>query len=180
MLTKAMQWSWVLALSAGTLAAQTATPVAVPEHLRTSGMVGLAEGQTAQLNLLAPRVLVAPTATAAMCPATVTFLDNTGKVLKTATVTVPPDQSVAFELDSDADLQMASGTRTEIRATLQVEPAATPGTPAIAQFAACRLVPTLEVFNTTTKQTTLVVTRFHRVRLPAVTPAPTDNSPAHN
>jgi hypothetical protein len=181
MLTKFIQWTCVFALSAWTLNAQTATPPAPPtppavEHLRTFGMVGLAEGQTAQLNLLAPHVPA--TATTAACSAAVAFLDGQGNVLKSGTLTVVPDQSASFALNSDADLQMATDERREIRAIIQIAPVPPPAGSATLTAAPCRLIPTLEIFDNITMKTSVILTRAHFVREPAPAPAPTTNNPS--
>lgn len=176
MLAKFLQWTCVLAVSAWGLTAQTTalvqpTSMAVV-HLRTFGMVGLAEGQSAQLNLLAPHVPASPTAAA--CTAAVAFLDGSGNVLKSGTLTVLPDQSASFSIDSDFDLQMASNERREIRATIQMSPAGT----TIPAVAPCRLIPTLEIFDNLTKKTDVILTRAHFVREPAPAPAPATNNPS--
>ena len=175
MLTKFIHWTCVFAVSVWILSAQTTTPAQpaprVIEHLRTFGMVGLVEGQTAQLNLLAPHAPAV--AAAAACTAAVAFLDANGNVLKSGTLTVLPDQSASFAMDSDADLQMAAGERREIRATIQMSPAVPPGL-TVPAAAPCRLIPTLEIFDNLTKKTSVIVTRVHFVR----EPAPAANNPS--
>lgn len=85
------------------LTAQIATPISLPggiagpivfgQSLRTSGMVGLARGPTARLNLLNPPAQ--PTATAAAsCSARVAFVDAAGAVIQSSTVSVQPGQSL--------------------------------------------------------------------------------------
>lgn len=180
MLTKFTQWTCVFALSAWALSAQTATPnqpaPPVVEHLRTFGMVGLAEGQTAQLNLLAPRVPATATATA--CSANVAFLDGQGKVLKSGTLNVLPDQSASFDLDSDGDLQMASAERREIRATIQIAPVPPPAGSTATKAAPCRLIPTLEIIDNVSRKTSVVVTRVHFVREPVPAAVTTPANPS--
>ncbi len=160
------------ALAVVTGISQTATPPISPVT-RTFGMVGLAEGQTARLNVLNP---AATAATAAPCSATLAFLSDTGAVLKTTTVSVTPDASMSFDLDSVADLQLATDERREIRATIQM-PVATPvsSTAAIAQRPACRLIPTLEIFDNLTRRTEAILARAHDVVAP-VLPAPVAGS----
>ena len=65
-----------LILSAVVLSAQNTT---ISTTVETTGMVGIADAQTAQLNLLNPGV-VAPAA-AVICTAAVSFVDSTGAVL---------------------------------------------------------------------------------------------------
>lgn len=177
--TKLIQWTCVSALSLWTLSAQTATP-AVPlplrgEHLRTSGMVGLAEGQTVLLNLLAPRVPA--TTTPVACSAGVAFLDAQANVLKSGVLTVLPGQSSSFAMDSDADLQMPSAERREIRATIQIAPVPPPAGSAVPKITPCRLIPTLEIFDNITKRTTVIVTRVHFVREPTAPAATNPSNP---
>ena len=134
---------------AGTAAAQSTAPV-LPVALRTSGMVGLTAGQTARLNVLNPGAL-AP-AVGVVCPAQLSFLNAQGVVLKTTSVSVPPGESMSFNLDRDADL-IWSDLRVQIRATIAYT------------SAACALLPTLEVFNDDTGRTQFVVGRFARIPL---------------
>src|ERR1700761_4337708 len=91
----------VLALGAWLLPAQTAAVNTVG----TTGMAGLASGQTARMNVL--NVATPSTATAAICTAAVSFLDDNGAVLKSATVTVAPGKSAKVDLHSDTDLSLA-------------------------------------------------------------------------
>lgn len=162
MIMNLMRWTCVLAWAAAALTAQTATPVRPIETLRTSGMVGIAEGQTARLNLLNPGV-TGPAATAAMCSAAVSFIDAQGTVLKSGTVTVIPGQSLHFDLDGDADLKLAVNERHEIRATVQIPPVLPPTGSAVPTFATCRLIPTLEIFDTLTGRTTTIQGAAHFV-----------------
>ena len=73
-----------------------AGPIVFGQSLRTSGMVGLATGPTARLNLLNPPVQ--PTATAASCSAAVPFVDAAGAVIQSSTVSVQPGQSLPYDL----------------------------------------------------------------------------------
>src|ERR1700683_545491 len=94
----------LMALSAVALSAQGAPG---SQTVQTTGMVGIADAQTAQLNLLNPGVL-AP-AVGMICKATVSFVDAGGTVLKSTTLTVIPGQSVSFSLRSDTDLNLVAG-----------------------------------------------------------------------
>ena len=156
------QLSCALALAAAALSAQT---VPVPASVETTAMVGIAEGQTAQLNLLNPGVL-AP-AVGVLCSANVAFVDATGTVVKTALVMVAPGKSASVAVRSDTDLAIAAGERREIRATIAmpaiVPPPTAAGT-ATPMIPACTLVPTLEIFDTTTGRT--MVTLGHTVSVP--------------
>jgi hypothetical protein len=155
--------------SAGVFAQVVTTPAVT----RTTGMIGLAEGQTARLNVLNPGVSpdVTPPPAGVYCSAIVQFLDGNGKVLKSTNVNVSPGQSQPFDLFSDADLNLALDSRTEIRAVI-IPPAVIPvvSTGAAAtQAAACRLDGTLEIFDSLTKRTQAVLGGMHDV--PAVATA---------
>jgi len=138
----------VLAMAGGAMA-QSTTPM-LPIALHTSGTVGLTAGQTARLNVLNPGAL-AP-AVAMVCAAQLSFLNAQGTVLKTTSVTVPPGESMSFNLDRDVDL-IVSDLRVQVRAVI----AYTSNT--------CALLPTLEVFNDDTGRTQFVVGRFVAIPL---------------
>jgi len=145
-----------LTLSAVVLCAQTG-PIPTVE---TTAMVGIADAQTAQLNLLNPGVQ--SNATAAICTAAVSFIDANDAVIKTVQLSVPPGKSMSAMLRSDVDLSLVSGARREIRATITL-----PGlVPTAASAPACKLIPTLEIFDTITGKT--LVTLGHVTRVPAV------------
>ncbi len=136
-----------LAFGAAALCAQTVSTLSV----ETTGMVGIAAGETARMNLLNPGVL-AP-AVGVVCTAGVTYLDATGTVLKTGSLTIVPGQSQSFDLRSDTDLSLAAGDRREIRAQISIENS-------------CKLVPTLEIFDFITGRTQVVL--GHTVAVPSV------------
>jgi hypothetical protein len=143
----------VLALGAMALSAQV-TPA---NTLQTTAMVGIAESQTARLNLLNPGVQ-AP-AGSVLCTAMVEYLDGGGTVLKTVSVTVAPVKSAGVELHSDVDLSLAIGARREIRATIAIPTVPSPGTAAgaVAATPACKLIPTLEIFDSSSGRTQVVL-----------------------
>jgi len=160
-----LKYTCVFLLGAAALCAQPAVV--------TTGMVGIADAQTAQLNLLNPGVLAA--AVGVICSAAVQFVDDTGTVLKSTTLMVPPGQSKAFQLHSDTDLNLViAGDRHEIRAVITI-PAITPVTGAsTATPPPCKLIPTLEIFDTPSGRTLVIL--GHVEAIPAVvTPAPTTN-----
>jgi hypothetical protein len=122
-------------------------------------MVGIADGETAQLNLLNPGVLPLTPAAGILCSAVVSFVDSTGIVLKTMSVTIPPGQSTSVSIrsvDTPLSLLLPSDRR-EIRAIIST-PAAIPvastvSTPGIG----CNLIPTLEILDTVTARTLVVL-----------------------
>jgi len=141
----------VLALGAIALSAQTFPA----ESVQTTGMAGIAAGQTARLNLLNPGAL--PPALGAICTAAVTYFDGSGAILKTATVTVAPGTSMAVDLHGDTDLSLAPDARREIRATIAI-PAVPPPTAAASNTPpACKLIPTLEIFDSITGRTQAIL-----------------------
>src|SRR5579863_3041547 len=83
--------------------AQTTAPNMPVTDTRTSGAVGIAQGQTARINVLRPN----QTATAA-CSAVLTYFDGAGKQLKTSAVTVAPGTVSYLDLFSDADLALVA------------------------------------------------------------------------
>jgi hypothetical protein len=154
---KNVQYLCALSATALALSAQTAS---VGPGIRTFGMVGLAEGQTAQLNLLNPGV--AAPAVGVTCSASVAFLDGNGTVLKTGAFSIAPGKSAALDLRADADLALSTNQRREIRATIMI-----PGVVPVASNAAatpvCRLFPTLEIFDTVSGRT--LVTLGHTEKI---------------
>jgi hypothetical protein len=159
----------VFALAAIGLCAQTViTPSA--HVMRTSGMVGIAEGQTAQLNALNPGV-APPAVTGMICSGLLSIVGEDGTVLKSKTVNVVPGTSQSLIIDSVKDLALATTERRQICATISVPPilppaatSATPVTPA------CKLIGTLEIFNTLDGHTQVTVGTVHLVPSPVATP----------
>jgi hypothetical protein len=151
------------------IAAGVSAQVAPAPIVETSGMVGLAFGETARLNVLNPGASVP--ATAAACSAAVSFIDAGGNVLKSTTLTIAPGTSMSFDLRSDADLDLTVAERREIRATLTIPPvpSSTSSTPAAG---GCIYVKTLEVFENASLRTLVVLGHFRDVTAPATTEAP--------
>jgi hypothetical protein len=160
----------VFALAACGLGAQTVVTPPV-QVTRTSGMVGIAEGQTARLNTLNPGVAPAA-AIGEICSGLLTFLGEDGKVLKSATVNVTPGTNQYLSIDSVVDLALAVNTRRDIRATITIPPvppptatsSTTPVTPV------CKLIGTLEIYNTLDGRTLVTLGTVHVVPSPVATP----------
>ncbi|MGB6943886.1 MAG: hypothetical protein WBE37_15920 [Bryobacteraceae bacterium] len=159
----------VFALAAIGLCAQTViTPPA--QVLRTSGMVGIAEGQTAQLNALNPGVMP-PTATGMICSGLLSIIGDDGTVLKSKTVNVAPGTSQALVIDSVKDLALATAERKQIRATITIPPVPPPtATSTTPEAPACKLIGTLEIFNTLDGHTQVTLGTVHLVPSPVATP----------
>jgi hypothetical protein len=152
------------AWTAFTLSAQVASN---SQTVQTTGIVGIADAQTAQLNLLNPGVL-AP-AVGVICKATVSFVDAGGAVLKSGVLTVAPGQSMSFALRSDVDLSLVSGGHREIRATISTPAILTPTAAGSAAQPGCKLIPTLEMFDTVSGRTLVVL--GHAATIPAIATA---------
>jgi hypothetical protein len=145
----------VFTLAAAGLYAQTVTTPPV-QVTRTTGMVGIAEGQTAQLNALNPDQA---TPAGLLCSGLLTFLGEDGKVLKSMTVNVAPGTSQHLALDSVVDLALAVNARKEIRAAITTT------------APVCKLIGTLEIFNTLNGHTLVTLGTVHLIPSPVVTPA---------
>jgi hypothetical protein len=152
-----------------TISAIVAMAQAVPAlpAVQTTGMVGIADAQTAQLNLL--NIGVAPPAVGVICTAAVSFVDANGTVLKSTTLTVPPGTSKSFTLRSDVDLNLIAGDRREIRITIAT-PLVPPPTATTAVAPACHFLPTLEMLDTVSGRTLVVL--GHLETIPSVTATP--------
>jgi hypothetical protein len=163
----------VFALAAAGAFAQSTIP---PVVVHTTGMIGLAEGQTARFNVLNPGVL--PPALGLVCTATLTFIGADGKVLKTASVTTTPGQAQFLDLFGDADLGLMIDARKQIRATFTlpaiVPPPATSTASAAVPQSACKLIGTLEILDTLTGRTQAVVGGTHLVPSGPVTASGTN------
>ena len=146
---KLAHYTCAFAFTALSLAAQS---VPATQSIQTTGMIGLAEGQTARLNLLNPGV-PAP-ALGVVCTAGVAFLDDQGNVLKSKTATVLPGTSAPLDLDSHADLNLATDERREIRAVIKIPPVLPP---AGSTISTCKLIHTLEIFDNISHRTQAIL-----------------------
>jgi len=155
----------VFAVAAVGLFAQS-TPVVPAPETRTSGMVGVVDGDVARLNVLNPGV--AAPAVGVVCTATLNFWDAEGTLLKTAPAIVLPGKSQYLDLFGDKDLLLTGIIRREIRATITIPAVVpTPTTTAVAP-AACTLIGTLEILDETTGRTHVVLGVGHAVPSPSV------------
>jgi hypothetical protein len=140
----------ILGFAEGT-EAQSPAPSVLPSAQFSSGMIGLASGQTARLNVVnvgVPNMFPLP------CVLALAFLDSDNKILKQMFV------SVGFGKAAFVDLVMSNGGtgRVQIRG-IGYNPLLSPGS-AIPQPLSCNLVPTLELFDTETGRTAAIVTDF--------------------
>jgi hypothetical protein len=146
------------AITAAGAGAPAAIMVASPQYV-TFGMVGLGTGQTARLNAFALPV-GGPILAEASCQVTFDFYNEAGKTLKTGTATVAQGGAVHFDmLRTDIDgLMGLSEIRGTVRSALVSSSAVlTPGTPGTLASAFCSVLPTLEIFDSLSGQTTVVL-----------------------
>jgi hypothetical protein len=158
----------VFAIAAVGLFAQS-TPVVPAPETRTSGMVGVVDGEVARRNVLNPGV--AAPALGVVCTATLNFWDGEGTLLKTAPAIVLPGKSQYLDLFGDKDLALTGITRREIRATITIPAVATTTTTTAVAPGACTLIATLEILDETTGRTHVVLGVGHAVPSPTATPA---------
>jgi hypothetical protein len=165
MIPLAIAGVFVLGVSAVARAQTTTSLISITQTM-TSGIVGIAASQTARLNAYYPS-LPAPYATGALCSAKVSFTDSQGTVLNSAPITVKPGQSVSVDFVPIAANFAGGSGRIELRASVSVPlpapvmPGSPTPMPGIAMpVAFCSLTPTLEIFDTNTLQTQVVVTDF--------------------
>jgi hypothetical protein len=145
--------------------AQTSTPVLYPfgPQVLTLGMVGLAPGQTARLYALNLPGCCAPAerptqVLSVPCNMTLSFMDDQGATLETATMTI--DSGKAVHLDLVHDTVTSNSTRLQIRGVILqvVTPSGPPVTPFPIPFPfGCSVAPTLEIFDSATGITTVVL-----------------------
>ena len=150
--------------------AQTAAPNMPGTDTRTSGAVGISQGQTARFNVLRPNE-----AATATCSAVLTYFDGTGKQLKTSTVTVAPGTIGYLNLFSDTDLALAADQRKQIRVTVAVPvelPSYSSTSTTTKAVPVCRLIPTLEIFDEVTGRTSVVLGGFHHIADETATATP--------
>lgn len=155
----------VFVLGAAALLAQTVTPAT---DTRTTGVIGIASGETARFNVL--NDFMDPSATATTCSVVLTFFAGDGAQLKTSTVSIAPGTTGSVELFSNDLSLVAVGQRREIRATFAVPlipnttsppSSSTTSTTAPATVPTCHLVGTLEIFDALTGRTQAVLGGTH-------------------
>jgi len=155
-------------------AALMAQPMIPSTDTRTTGVIGIASGETARFNVL--NDAMAPAATTVTCPVVLTFFSADGVQLKTSTVSIAPGTTGALELFSNDISLVAAGARREIRATFAVplipnttSTSSTSTTAAPTSVPACRLVGTLEILDALTGRTVAILGGTHATPSP-VTP----------
>jgi hypothetical protein len=161
-------------------AASLAQPMIPATGTRTTGVIGIASGETARFNVLNDHMAVA--ATTSTCPVTLTYYNAGGMVLKSATVPVAPGTAGYLDLFSSTDLSLGADQREQIRATFAVplipnttstnsSTSTTTATPP-ANVPACHVIGTLEIFDAVTGRTRVILGGTHKAPS-AVTPLAT-------
>jgi hypothetical protein len=177
--------AFVLAIAAsillafgGSVAAQD-TPPSLPltSQIRTTGMIGLAAGDSARLNVLNPG-LPAPFLSI-LCFAQLSFVDDQNTELSAAIYRVLPGHSVSLTLNADTDVTLGSDGRLEVRGVLRTPPLLEPPPPdvPIPINGFCPLVATLEVSNNSTARTRMVLPDLRIVFPPVLPPPPPPLNP---
>lgn len=130
----------------------------------TFGMVGITYSQSARLN-----ALLLPTGgpvVAGSCQVTFTYLNDQGGTIASTTMPVTQGQAVHFDYPP-LPVPIGGTTRTQIRGTVQAAFVSPSGSP-VPAAPSCAVVPTMEIYNLATGQTTLVLENTHA--LPEVIP----------
>ena len=159
--------AWIVAFAAFApvrAGAQPAIMIGGASQYATFGMVGLSTGQTARLNVLALPV-GGPILAGGSCQVTFDFYNEAGKMVKSGTATVAQGAAAHFDM-LRTEVDSLAG-RSEIRGTVRtafVNPSAvpmptpgTPVTPITPVYGFCSVLPTLEIFDSTSGQTTVVL-----------------------
>jgi len=120
-----------------------------PQYL-TFGMVGIAPGETARLNAL--ELPGFSNAAQPPCNVTLSFVDDQGNTLKTASMNALQGQAAHLDL-AQGEINSATG-RVQIRGTVQTTFS---GGPLIPVGFGCSVMPTLEIFDDATGVTTTVL-----------------------
>ena len=129
--------------------------------VQTFGMVGIASGQAARLNVLN----VGGRDQASQCLASLIFINDQGEVLKTNTLSISAGHSALLDLN-DSDLGLGVTERRQIRAVVALVPAVV----STQNLASCVLAPTLEIFDRSTGRTSVLMTTTTNIpQTPAVT-----------
>jgi len=147
------------------LAQAQTVPSSTPGFAETTGIVGVASTQTARLNVLNLQPVI-PGVTAALCPATLEFYDETGALLKQLTVTtVPPGTAASLALKPVVP-SAAVSARAQIRAVV-LTPSVPVSGPIPAPFMpvniGCAVMASLEIIDDSTGATHILTTDLRAV-----------------
>ena len=158
------------------LAQAQTTPISTPESAVTTGIVGVTGTQTARLNVLNLQPVI-PGVTAALCPATLEFYDDTGALQKQLTVTTIPPGTAASLVFKPPVASTALGARAQIRAVVLtpsisfLTPVAGPiSPPMIPVSLGCNVMTSLEIIDDSTGATHTLTTDLRAVLTFSVIP----------
>jgi hypothetical protein len=171
----------VFVLAAASLLAQPMIPAT---DARTTGVIGIASGETARFNVL--NDYMAASATTSLCSAVLTYYGADGMLLKSSTVSVAPGTAAYLDLFSSSDLSLTADQRKQIRATFAVplipntaaagsssSTTSTTTTPP-ANVPECHPIGTLEILDAVTGRTLVILGGTHK-EPSAVTPVTSSN-----
>jgi hypothetical protein len=127
----------------------------------TFAVVGVAANQTARLNVLNPGG--STPGGAVRCIAELMFMNSEGEIETSKTFEVPENKAVFLDFPP----MLAGAERLQLRAALKITASLSelpePGIP----ISACNLLPSLEVFDTRTGKTRVVLVEGRMVSFPA-------------
>jgi hypothetical protein len=156
--------------------AQAQTAITTTGSAVTTGIVGVASGQTAQLNVLNLQPVITGV-TAAQCPATLEFYDATGALLKQSTVANIASGTAASLVFKPVVPSAAANARAQIRAAVVTPPTAVlnplPGPispPVIPVSIGCNVMVSLEIIDDSTGATHTFTTDLRAVMTFGVLP----------
>ena len=133
-------------------AAQGTAPVAVASPDFSSGMVGIASGQTLRFNVVN---VGAPNPSPLPCVLALAFLDSDGKIVKQKFVSLGSGKAAFLDLEMSG---VPGPDRVQVRGISYNPLLAAPGS--IPQPISCSLVPTLELFDSESGRSAAIVTDF--------------------
>jgi hypothetical protein len=139
----------------------------VTQSTLTSGIVGVASGQTVQLNVLNLQE-TSSSATAAECLVTLEFFNESGTQQgPTLSKSMPPRTAVSQSYTPSA----TATTRAEIRAVVITQSvSAAAGSTVIPVGAACNIMPSLEIIDGSAGATQIFTTDFRAMTASGVQP----------
>ncbi len=122
-----------------------------PDPPAVFGMIGITPEDTLQLNLVNVEI---PGLPPGPCKATLRFLNSSGVILKQLAITVKPTQAASFTITG---AEVGGGFRTEVHPVLSLPSS---------EITGCSAIGSVEVFNTTSGETTLFAHPMY-ISLPA-------------
>jgi hypothetical protein len=159
------------------LTAQTSTTPITPTFATavSTGMVGLAATQTAQLNVVNLTTTSSTITVSFPCEVQLEFWDSTGKMLKSLPIaSLAPGTAGSLQIKLPDVTSNTSPLRTEIRGVLRSNPLPASGQegPVLPSVlpASCTIATTLEVFDNATGVTQSLTSDLHAMQTIGVVP----------